>query len=456
MKKTTALFLIIFTIAVSFSSCRTEVPTFENEPAFSESVRSVDEKTENAPRVAEEYGVGNLSDTKMSPAAAGAHCWGSHIYFRGTMTDDSGSYVTMLDYDTQTGEVRPACADSVCTHRAGSSCPFLAAAGKGDAESGIVNYFVDDGIIYYIARRVDQKGNVDMQGKQTALICSYDPSGAVYRVLGEWAPCANPFFTKYGDKLYFVQFDAHKEDEDYDIDLCSLDLSTESVKIEFRFRKDGESPYGGPIGMTEDGDFLFRKSTSNLFYGAYHNERIYHFYRISLKDGITVETVAENLTVQTNRASAGIWYENLYFTQYPVSDSADTSYRIEQIDLNTGKRTVVADNSTLGYCFSGKYLYYLPYEPQTVSVGEFPEMRCSSLGKVAQYNAETEETKIFTVSKDFWISGSLYMFVYMGKLYAPVYAAAEALYGKFDGLLGVLEIDLSGGTYRIVNGKVYG
>lgn len=462
MKRALSIFLFVCILFLSVS-CRTEVPTFENTAASSKTVAeaAATEETdsgkdaENAKR-AELFGAGNLSDTNNMPFSAGRHCWGDHIYYRGRMTDDSGSYITMLDYDISTGEIRPACADSVCTHRKGSSCPFLAVAGKGDAESGVVNYFVDEGVIYYIVRRVDQKGNVDLKGEQTALICSYNPSNMAYKILGEWAPCATSFFTKYKNMLYYIQYEAHREDEDYDIDLVSLDLSTGRTKKEYRLRENGNSPYGGPDGLTEDGTFLMSKAVSRTFYGAYRCEYVYNFYTLTLNDKPEIKTIAENVTVDTNSFNAAIIYKNSLFTQWQIKDiNGQTVFKVEKIDLSSGEHTVLTEESTGGYTFAGKYLYYVPYAPEIVSVGDYPDMHCTSLGQIAQYNAETGETKVFTFPKDFWISGGLYMFAYNGRVYAPVYAAVESLYEQFGGLLGVLEIDLYTGSYRIVNGKVY-
>ena len=103
MRKNIAFVLILASGLLFLASCYTEAPTFDGESTvtISETKISLTEEEAASPNIIEDktselFGIGNISDTRMTPNSAGNHCWGNHIYFRGTMTDNSGNYITLL------------------------------------------------------------------------------------------------------------------------------------------------------------------------------------------------------------------------------------------------------------------------------------------------------------------------------------------------------------------------
>ena len=400
-----------------------------------------------------EFGDGSGGGTSASFRSARC-CDGDHVYFAGecSYSSVSGRSVTLhtlWQYDIRTGEYSPACRDSACNHKAGSGCPFSAI-----AAGGLVNGFVDNGVYYYIAYT---------EGSD-AQICSYDLEKMQYKVLGDWKPCDDVYFAKAGNKLYFVQFEPHKDDMGFDRYLCSVDITGGKTSRIQKFGDDQEAI--SPDAIYENKIYYLSFTFDPT--GEQGPTAHYGIHKGALDGKGELVCLIDDLELHAGWLFMSLLFQNgrYYYQEITGSDTirrklnggeqevSVDSFSISSVDPETGAKTLIVDNVIGGFAINGNMLYCFPFCPGKADIGEDTEIPYTSRGAAVKIDLDTAETTTYPISDDIYISGTPDMIVYRGRIYAGVWGLTKEARQKWTNNNGYAVIDLRTGKYGEIAGAM--
>lgn len=393
-----------------------------------------------------EFGLGSRKDT-VGASLRARRCDGEFAYYRGEYSyagvGKEETFSALLRYNMRTGTSEPACRDAACTHQ-NANCPF-------SKPEEIKNFFIDDGVLYYLRVKLKSNGKIDTS--REGGLYSYNLKTLECKYLCPWEGCNSIYLDLYGDSLYYIQHEFHTKDNGYDRWVWSCDIATGKREQLFCFGDEKDTMFRGryPVTIDEQGRFIFRNNLSEVMPIEVKDVTVVFEYA-ELKKNAELVTIGKEFTVCFDIVTLqGFLYANskVYYPENAGEEVFTVTLNGQEmqipvvrravrcVDMRTGEIQTVAENVSGGFKLGGKYLYYTPFKPE--KIGSYVR---ATRGEIIQVNLETGEERVLKIDKNIEICGAGPVnFYYRGRLFTRIFDIPKDT--GYD-----VEIDLSTGKYR--------
>ena len=398
-------------------------------------------------------GLGNSEDTLHVATHVRSRNYGNFLYFLGynTYKNKTGKEVSkrmLMRYDLRTAQSYPACADSACLHR-DEGCPFY--------NISVSGFVMEGNMVYMLTAASTDDGNVDTSKKGG--ICSYNLDTLEYEWICDREVSALSYLGYYQNKLYYVQHEYKKDNNEHDKYVWECNIKTEKTKKLFCYGDEKDRGKEGriPLMIDEKGRMLFINFISMDSTAVYQESTVAFEYAELEKDAEVKKIVEHNarfdwLSHQTLQYHDG----KLYFSEF-AERSEEIAYTVNgkeyststvrhaicYVDINTGEIGTLIENTICGFAIAGDYVYYIPYAPEVIEYENGDSLVAKANGSVMQYNLKTGQEKEFKINGRLDL-GHAYTYYYRGRLFTYAYDLKDSS----DARGAEIEIDLITGEYR--------